>query len=56
MNVRFCWSANTGVTMGSIPLENVANEFVLISLVVLCMSCSFFFDGLRDRRLVAAQL
>ena len=47
MQVNLCWSANTDVSICNSPLENVAYEFVLISLTVLTsISCTFYLIGL----------
>ena len=56
MNVSFCWSANTGVPMCRISLENITYEFIFTSPAVLSMSCSSCFDGLSDGNQVAIQL
>ena len=42
MLVSLCWSANIGVSMGRIPLENVTREFLPASPAVSSMSCSFY--------------
>ena len=39
MNVRFSWSAHTGVSMCRSPLENVAYQFFFASLAVLSTFC-----------------
>ena len=41
MNISFCWSANTGVSICMSPLENVANEFVLTSPAVPILHALF---------------
>ena len=46
INVSLCWLVNTDVSMCKILYKNVVYEFVLISSVVLSMSCSFNSDGL----------
>ena len=48
--VSLCWSANIGMFMCVGSSENVADEFVFISLVMLHMSCSSNLDGLWDGR------
>ena len=30
MNIRFCYSANTGLSVGRSSLENIAYEFILL--------------------------
>ena len=44
MNVGFCWSANTGVSMSRSPMfmsmeKNVAYEFLLVQLCPACLIC-----------------
>ena len=48
VNASFCWSANTGLSVGSSPYENITHEFVLITLTVPSTSCSSFLNGLCD--------
>ena len=48
MNVNICWSVNTSVSMGSIPLENVTDEFIVIYPSISRKSCTSSFDGLGD--------
>ena len=50
MNVSFYWLENTGVSLCSSPLENVAYEFVLTSPVVPSIRCSSFLESFRDGR------
>ena len=44
------------VSMGKCLLENVAYDFVFISLTVFSESYTFFLDGLYDRCWMAIQL
>ena len=43
MHVSPYWSANIDTSMCRSPLENVSNEFLLISPVVFGMSCSLIW-------------
>ena len=49
------WTSNTYSFVWRDPLKNVANEFVLTSLAVPCMSSPSYLDGFRDWRYVAVQ-
>ena len=49
MNINFCWSANTGVSMNNSP-SNIAYEFILSSSAVLSMFCSSYLGGMWDGR------
>ena len=42
MNVGFCRTANTGVSVCKSPLVNITDKVVLTSLTGLSMSCSSF--------------
>ena len=44
--VRFCWLANTSVSMCSSSWETIVYEFIFTSLTVTGMSCSSYFYGL----------
>ena len=48
MDLTFCLSADTGMSMGRISYENLSIKFILILLVVASITCSFFLNSLRD--------
>ena len=50
INISFCWSANTDVSVCQTLLEKVTYEFLLTFLVLLSMSCSSYLERLWDRR------
>ena len=44
ININLCWSANTGVSMCSSPLENIADEFIITSPAVPGMVSSPYLN------------
>ena len=49
-DVSSCWLANTGVSMTTSPLKNVAFESSVASTAVAHTFCSSYLDGLGDGR------
>ena len=56
MNVSFCRLVHTGVSICRSIQKNIAYGFILPSPAVPSLSCSFYLDGLWDRRFMAIHL
>ena len=48
MDLSFCLSAETGMSMDRSSYEKLSNKFILTLLVVSSITCSSFLNSLRD--------